>query len=99
MRAKPGNRYEVMTLIKVMLEKTQSEEGLPVYLFHTGNSRLGSAARRAAKPALRTRAAVKGTSKINDHDPAGFRAPPPLTTEGSHRHQTTRHRGYSAGTT
>ena len=41
MRAKPGNRYEVMTLIKVMLEKTQSEEGLPVYLFHTAVGRIG----------------------------------------------------------
>ena len=35
MRAKPGKRDEVMTLTKVMLEKTQSEEGVPVYLFHT----------------------------------------------------------------
>ncbi|MFK7896996.1 MAG: putative quinol monooxygenase [Myxococcota bacterium] len=35
MRAKPGKRDEVMTLTKGMLEKTQSEPGIPVYLFHT----------------------------------------------------------------
>ncbi len=35
LRAKPGKRDEVITLTKVMLEKTQSEQGVPVYLFNT----------------------------------------------------------------
>ena len=35
MRAKPGKRDEVIALTTVMLEKTQSEQGVPVYLFHT----------------------------------------------------------------
>ena len=35
MRAKPGKRDEVIALTKVMLEKTQSEDGVPVYIFST----------------------------------------------------------------
>jgi quinol monooxygenase YgiN len=34
MRAKPGKREEVVSLTTVMLEKTQSEQGVPVYIFH-----------------------------------------------------------------
>ena len=32
MRAKPGQREEVVRLTSVMLEKTQSEDGIPVYV-------------------------------------------------------------------
>ena len=35
MRAKEGKREEVIALTTVMLEKTQSEEGIPVYVFAT----------------------------------------------------------------
>lgn len=35
MRAKPGQREEVIRLTTVMLEKTQSEDGIPVYVFST----------------------------------------------------------------
>lgn len=35
MRAKPGKRDEVVRLTTVMLEKTQGEEGVPVYIFST----------------------------------------------------------------
>lgn len=35
MRAKPGQRDEVVRLTTVMLEKTQAEEGIPVYVFST----------------------------------------------------------------
>ena len=35
MRAKPGKRDDVIRLTSVMLEKTQSEEGIPVYIFST----------------------------------------------------------------
>lgn len=35
MRAKPGKRAEVIRLTTVMLEKTQTEEGIPVYVFST----------------------------------------------------------------
>lgn len=35
MRAKPGQRDEVIRLTTVMLEKTQGEEGVPVYVFST----------------------------------------------------------------
>lgn len=35
MRAKPGQREEVVRLTSVMLEKTQSEDGIPVYVFST----------------------------------------------------------------
>ena len=35
MRAKPGKRDEVIRLTTVMLEKTQSEPGIPVYVFST----------------------------------------------------------------
>ena len=35
MRAKPGQRDEVVRLTSVMLEKTQSEDGIPVYVFST----------------------------------------------------------------
>jgi quinol monooxygenase YgiN len=35
MRAKPGQRNEVIRLTTVMLEKTQSEDGIPVYVFST----------------------------------------------------------------
>lgn len=35
MRAKPGQRDEVIRLTTVMLEKTRSESGIPVYVFST----------------------------------------------------------------
>jgi quinol monooxygenase YgiN len=35
MRAKPGKREEVVALTTVMLEKTRTEEGIPVYVFST----------------------------------------------------------------
>lgn len=35
MRAKPGMRDEVIALTTVMLEKTRSETGIPIYIFHT----------------------------------------------------------------
>ena len=35
MRAKEGKREEVIALTTVMLEKTQSEPGIPVYVFAT----------------------------------------------------------------
>ncbi len=35
MRAKPGKRDEVIRLTTVMLEKTQTESGVPVYVFST----------------------------------------------------------------
>ena len=35
MRAKPGQRDEVVRLTTVMLEKTQDEPGVPVYVFST----------------------------------------------------------------
>lgn len=35
MRAKPGQREEVVRLTTVMLEKTQGEDGIPVYVFST----------------------------------------------------------------
>jgi quinol monooxygenase YgiN len=35
MRAKPGKRDEVIALTTVMLEKTRTEEGIPVYVFAT----------------------------------------------------------------
>jgi len=40
MRAKPGMRDEVVRLTTVMLNKTQGEDGVPVYVFSTriGNS-------------------------------------------------------------
>jgi len=35
MRAKPGQRDEVVRLTTVMLEQTQGEDGIPVYVFST----------------------------------------------------------------
>ena len=35
MRAKPGQRDEVIRLTTVMLEKTRSEDGIPIYVFST----------------------------------------------------------------
>ena len=35
MRAKEGKREEVIALTTVMLEKTQGEDGIPVYVFST----------------------------------------------------------------
>jgi len=35
MRAKAGKRDEVIRLTTVMLEKTQAEDGIPVYVFST----------------------------------------------------------------
>jgi len=35
MRAKPGQRDEVIRLTTIMLEQTQSEDGIPVYVFST----------------------------------------------------------------
>jgi len=35
MRAKEGKREEVIALTTVMLEKTQGEDGVPVYIFST----------------------------------------------------------------
>lgn len=35
MRAKPGMRDEVVRLTTVMLNKTQGEDGIPVYVFST----------------------------------------------------------------
>lgn len=35
MRAKPGQRDEVIALTTVMLEKTGGEDGVPVYVFST----------------------------------------------------------------
>jgi quinol monooxygenase YgiN len=35
MRAKEGKRDEVIALTTVMLEKTQGEDGIPVYVFST----------------------------------------------------------------
>ena len=35
MRAKPGQRDEVIRLTTIMLEKTQGEAGVPVYVFST----------------------------------------------------------------
>ena len=35
MRAKPGQRDEVIRLTTVMLEKTRGEDGIPVYVFST----------------------------------------------------------------
>lgn len=35
MRAKDGQRDEVIRLTTVMLEKTQDEDGIPVYVFST----------------------------------------------------------------
>ena len=35
MRAKPGKRDDVIRLTTVMLEKTQGESGVPVYVFST----------------------------------------------------------------
>lgn len=37
MRAKPGKRDDVIRLTSVMLEQTQGEDGVPVYVFSTAS--------------------------------------------------------------